>query len=73
MIPYTFSEPGIYAVSCDAHPEMSAFIAVLESPYFTIPGEDGTYELTEVPPGEYTVVVHDVKKGAMARSQVVVD
>jgi hypothetical protein len=29
---------------------------VLDHPYFTIPALDGTFELTNVPPGQYTLV-----------------
>ncbi len=73
VIPHEFSEPGVYNVGCDAHPEMSAFIVVLESPYFTVPGEDGSYEIADVPAGSYTLVVHDVAAGREVRSSIEVN
>lgn len=73
VIPHRFDEAGTYAVSCDAHPEMSAFIVVLDNPFFATPADDGTYELVGVPAGEYTLVVHDLDKDKAARSAVVVN
>jgi plastocyanin len=51
-----FPKPGIVKVYCHIHSHMSATIVVLDHPYFTIPETDGTFELPNVPPGEYTVV-----------------
>jgi plastocyanin len=51
-----FPKPGIVKVYCHIHSHMSATIVVLDHPYFTIPEIDGTFELPNVPPGEYTVV-----------------
>ncbi len=73
VIPHTFEEPGTYAVSCDAHPEMSAYIVVLESPYFAAVGEDGSYRIADVPAGSYTLVVSDVAGDKVVRSPVVVE
>jgi hypothetical protein len=35
---------------------MSASILVLDHPYFTIPAADGSFELPDVPPGQYTLI-----------------
>ena len=51
-----FAKPGIVKVYCHIHSHMSATILVLDQPYFTVPAVDGTFELADVPPGEYTVV-----------------
>ena len=51
----TFTKPGLVKVFCDIHSHMSASILVLDHPYFTIPAVDGVYELTNVPPGQYTL------------------
>ncbi len=44
---------ALFPVGCDLHPWMRAHIAVFDHPYFTITGNDGTFELPNVPPGEY--------------------
>jgi plastocyanin len=54
--PFTFAKAGIVKVYCQIHSHMSATILVFDHPYFTIPAEDGSYELPGIPPGDYTVV-----------------
>ncbi len=45
---------------CFMHPWMSAYIHVLEHPYFAITGEDGTFTINGLPPGEYEIsVLHE--------------
>src|SRR5436190_3973769 len=43
-------------VKCNQHPWMKAYIGVLKHPFFAVSGEDGTFEITGVPAGTYTVV-----------------
>ena len=52
----TFPKAGIVKVYCNIHSHMSATILVMDNPYFTIPALDGTFELANVPPGQYTLV-----------------
>ena len=52
----TFPKAGIVKVYCNIHSHMSATILVMDNPYFTIPNLDGTFELRNVPPGQYTLV-----------------
>ncbi len=49
----TFDQPGIVKVYCDIHTHMNAFILVLQNPYFTLTGEDGSFHIKDVPPGSY--------------------
>ena len=50
-----FKEPGEIAVLCNVHPEMVAYIIVLETPYAAVTAADGHYEIANVPPGSYTL------------------
>ena len=40
---------------CNVHAEMSAFVLVLENPYFSVTGKDGVFKIENVPPGTYKV------------------
>jgi len=46
---------GVVTLLCDIHPEMSAYILVLQNPYFARPDEKGNYTIGSVPPGTYTL------------------
>jgi plastocyanin len=48
-----FKRPGIVRVFCNIHPQMSAVIAVLDTPYFAVSNKAGTFEIDGVPPGDY--------------------
>jgi len=54
---YTFKKPGIVAVLCNVHPEMSAYIIVVETPYFDVTDKAGKYSIKNAPAGNYTLVV----------------
>lgn len=46
---HRFNSPGLVRVFCNVHPAMSAHIVVVNSPHYTHPGQDGTFELEDVP------------------------
>ena len=48
-------KPGEIALRCNVHKEMSAFIVVLDNPYFTLTDKTGEFTIDNVPPGNYTV------------------
>ncbi len=49
----TFDTPGVVNVYCDIHSYMFATILVLTNPYFSLPGDDGTYSIRNLPEGTY--------------------
>ena len=56
--------PCAYTQLCRIHPEMEAFIVVLQNPFFAVSDKDGHYEVDDIPPGQYTVGVwHQKLKG----------
>lgn len=54
-----FRKTGIVHVFCNIHPAMAAIIIVLDTPYFTKAKRDGSYEISDVPPGSYELHVFD--------------
>lgn len=46
---------SIFKVECDQHNYMQVFFQPVENPYYAIVGEDGTFSIDGVPPGEYEV------------------
>lgn len=50
--------PGMVRVECDAHGWMLGWIYVAENPYYAITSQDGTFTIDQVPPGQYTLTVH---------------
>jgi plastocyanin len=51
----TFDKPGVVAILCNVHSEMSAYLYITESPYYTIADKQGRFRLRDVPPGTYTL------------------
>lgn len=62
---------GTVDVYCNIHPEMIAKVKVLENAYYTITGSDGTFEIRNVPAGEYPIVAW-LPTGDEAKGKVVV-
>lgn len=48
--------PGLVRVECDAHGWMLAWVQVADSPYYAVTAGDGMFTITDIPPGEYTLV-----------------
>jgi len=48
-----FDREGVSYIFCNIHPEMSAVILALSTPYYAISAPDGTVTLHNVPPGSY--------------------
>jgi len=69
---YLFKEAGCFPVMlCNVHPEMEAYIVVLENPYYAVSAKDGSYEIKNVPPGKYTLKIwHEKLKGQSVEIEV---
>jgi len=52
-------------VKCNVHPWMKAYIAVVGNPYFQVTGNDGSFNLKNVPPGTYTLTAWHESFGSM--------
>lgn len=51
----TFDKPGEVALYCSVHRYMDATIYVTPTPHAAQPAKDGTFEIKDVPPGDWTL------------------
>lgn len=58
---------------CDVHKWMSAYLGVLPHPYFGVTGNDGTFALQNLPPGEYVIEAWHEKLGTQSVTVTVGD
>lgn len=60
----TFAKPEMMiAVHCNQHPWMWAYINVMTHPYYALSASDGTFTISNLPPGEYTLAAIHEKFG----------
>ena len=53
---------------CDVHKWMTAYVGVVDHPFFAVTGKDGSFTLEGLPPGTYTVEAVHEKLGRQTRS-----
>ena len=52
----TFTTPEVMVpFKCDVHGWMNAYVGVLDHPYFAVTGENGSFDINNLPPGDYVV------------------
>ena len=71
---HTFEKPEVMIpVKCDVHSWMSSYIGVLSHPYFAVSGDDGSFDLSKLPAGTYTIEAWHEKYGAQTQQVTVGD
>jgi plastocyanin len=52
----SFNQPEVMIpIRCDVHGWMEAYVGVVEHPYFAVTGDDGSFRIENLPPGDYTL------------------
>jgi plastocyanin len=51
----TFDKPGLVVLLCNVHSDMSAYIMVVDTPYYAVTDKQGRFRIAGVPPGTYTL------------------
>ena len=57
-IPVELPRPGEVRIDCDAHGWMEAWVYVVDNPYYAITGADGKFSISDVPAGNYKLIVY---------------
>jgi plastocyanin len=70
-----FKQPGLSRVYCNIHPQMSAYVMVVDTPYFAVSDRSGRFTIADVPRGTYryhawrpggTILTDEIDTGADA-------
>jgi plastocyanin len=69
---YTFKKPGIYSQLCNIHPDMLAYVVVVDTPHFAVTDATGAFLIRNVPPGKYKLVAWHEKKDGLEQDVEVV-
>jgi plastocyanin len=67
-----FARPEVMIpVKCNVHPWMIAYVGVLPHPFHAVSGEDGTFSITGLPPGNYVIEAWHEKFGTFTQNVTV--
>lgn len=53
---------------CDVHPWMASYAGVLEHPFYSVTNGEGTFEIKDLPPGNYVIETWHEKYGLQSQS-----
>jgi plastocyanin len=68
-----FDRAGVVTLGCNIHDWMVAYVVVLATPYYAKTGQDGTAEVSGLPPGRYRLEVWHPRAGTVSRDLVVAE
>ena len=63
----------VLRLKCDVHGWMTAFVGVVNHPYFAVSGNAGTFEIDNVPAGSHTIQAWQERYGALKQTVKVSD
>jgi plastocyanin len=69
---YRFDKEGILRIGCNLHANMSAYIAVVGAPAFTVTDDKGNFSFKRVIPGRYKLRAWSVKSGAPVTQEITI-
>ena len=68
-----FPKPGIIEIYCHLHPNMAATVFVVPNRWYARPDSNGQYRISDVPPGQYTVVAWHRSAGFFRKTVFIED
>ena len=54
-------------IKCNIHPWMKSYLAVFKHPYFAVTSKDGSFDIHNLPPGNYTLMAWHEKFGTQVK------
>ena len=60
-------------IKCDVHSWMATYVGVLTHPFFSVTGNDGSFDLSKLPAGTYTLEAWHEKYGTQTQQVTVGD
>ena len=65
-----FTQRGVSYIFCNIHPDMSAAVVALSTPYFAVTARDGSFHIPNVPPGLYRLEIwHELAAASELKSR----
>jgi hypothetical protein len=65
--------PEVFRIKCDVHSWMGGWVCVFDHPYFSVTGDDGTFDIKNLPDGDYTIQAWQEKYGTQESKVTVKD
>ena len=63
-----FGEEDPMKIGCDYHGWMGGWVGIFEHPYFALTGDDGSYTISDIPPGVYEVKAWQEDLGELVKT-----
>src|SRR5262245_13492371 len=64
-------EPAMVQLKCEVHRWMTAYVGIVNHPYFAVSRESGTFEINNVPPGIYKIQAWHERFGVLSETVTV--
>ena len=71
VIKKRLKKDGVVTAKCDAHDWMLGYVYVAKNPYVSVSAEDGSFAISDVPPGKYKVTIWHEKLGKVSQDVTV--
>ncbi len=68
---YSYEKEEFIPVKCNIHPWMQAYFVVLKTSHVAVTGENGVFQLRDLPPGKYTVTAWHESLGTQSQEIMV--
>ena len=56
-LPFDVKRSHFVKLECDAHNFMHEYLFVASDPYYSVSAKDGSYTISDIPPGSYTLMI----------------